>query len=153
MFFKIRCIGFTSRRLKLLGITRSTLASHICSTDSIPWVHHLREEGSLDYDGRLVRLQVYLNFNTNIHRQQAPFSGAVAGEQVIKIWSFIAFCVIFNFLLVFLHLLTFDHPQKQSNLVCLTLIFLDLFLLSIFCMFCLLLTLTGDGRLPLQQTR
>jgi hypothetical protein len=24
----------------------------------IPWVHHLREEGSLDYDGRLVRLQV-----------------------------------------------------------------------------------------------
>jgi hypothetical protein len=53
--------------------------------DSILWVHHLRKEGSLDYDGRLVRLQVYLNFNTNIHRQQAPFSGTVAGEQVIKI--------------------------------------------------------------------
>jgi hypothetical protein len=44
--------------LKLLGFTRSTLASHICSTDSIPWVHHSREEGSLDYDGGLVRLQV-----------------------------------------------------------------------------------------------
>jgi hypothetical protein len=41
---------------------------------------HLREEGSLDYDGRLVRLQVQLKFDTNIHRQQAPFSGAVAGE-------------------------------------------------------------------------
>jgi hypothetical protein len=24
----------------------------------IPWVHHSREEGSLDYDERLVRLQV-----------------------------------------------------------------------------------------------
>jgi hypothetical protein len=46
------------RRLKLLGFTRSTFASHICSTDLIPWVHHSREEGSLDYDGRLVRLQV-----------------------------------------------------------------------------------------------
>jgi hypothetical protein len=51
---------------------------------------------------RLLSLQVYLMFNTIIHRQQAPFSGAVAGEQVIKIRSFIAFCVIFSFLLVFL---------------------------------------------------
>jgi hypothetical protein len=39
--------------------------------DSIPWVHHSREEGSLDYDGRLVRLQVYLKFSTIIHRQQS----------------------------------------------------------------------------------
>jgi hypothetical protein len=84
-----------------LDFNRSTLASHICSTDSIPWVHHSREEGSLDYDGRLVRLQVYLNLNMNIYRQQAPFSGAVAGGLVIKIRSFIAFCVIFSFLLVF----------------------------------------------------
>jgi hypothetical protein len=30
---------------------------------------HLREEGSLDYDGGFVRLQVHLNFNTNIHCQ------------------------------------------------------------------------------------
>jgi hypothetical protein len=70
MFFKKRCIGFTFWRSKFLGFIRSTLASHICSTDSIPWVHHSREEGSLDYDGRLVRLQVYLKFNTIIHRQQ-----------------------------------------------------------------------------------
>jgi hypothetical protein len=42
----------------------------MCSTDSIPWVHHSREEGSLDYDGRLVLLQVYLNFNMNIYRQK-----------------------------------------------------------------------------------
>jgi hypothetical protein len=52
-----------------------------CSTDSIPLVHHSREEGSLDYDGRLVRYQVYLKFNTNIYRQEAPFSGAVAGNK------------------------------------------------------------------------
>jgi hypothetical protein len=38
----------------------------------------------------------------NIHRQEAPFSGAVAGEQVTNIRSFIAFCVIFRFLLDFL---------------------------------------------------
>jgi hypothetical protein len=85
-----------------LGFNRSTLASHICSTDSIPWVHHSREEGSLDYDGRLVRSQVYLNFNTIIHRQQAPFSGAVAGEQVIKIRSFVTFLCNFQFSFSFL---------------------------------------------------
>jgi hypothetical protein len=62
-----------------------------CSTDLIPWVHHSREEGSLDYDGRLVRLQVLTNFDTTINRQQAPFSGAVAEEQAIKIQSSIAY--------------------------------------------------------------
>jgi hypothetical protein len=41
---------------------------------------HLREEGSLDYDGGLVRLQVQTKLDTHIHCQQAPFSGAVAGE-------------------------------------------------------------------------
>jgi hypothetical protein len=41
-----------------------------------------------------------MNFDTTINRQQAPFSGIVAGEQVIKIWSFIAilrFSVFFYF--------------------------------------------------------
>jgi hypothetical protein len=70
-----------------------------CSTDSIPWVHHSREEGSLDYEGGFVRLQIHMKFDTNIHRQQAPFSSAVAGEQAIKIRSSIAFFVsIFQFL-------------------------------------------------------
>jgi hypothetical protein len=67
---------------------------------------HLREEGSLDYDGGFVRLQVHLKFSTNIHNQQAPFSCVVVGEQVIKIQSFIAFCVIFSFLLVFIFVST-----------------------------------------------
>jgi hypothetical protein len=56
-------------------------------------------------------------------------------------------------LFFFLHLLNFDHPQNTSNLVCLTLVFVDLFLLSSFCILCLLLTLTGDGWLPLQETQ
>jgi hypothetical protein len=78
-------------------------------------------------------LQVYLKFNMIIHRQQAPFSGAVAWDQVIKIQSFIAFCVIFSFLLVFLFASTnFLSSSNQSNLVCLTLVFLDLFLLFVF---------------------
>jgi hypothetical protein len=88
-------------KIKVLDFIRLIIASHI-----VPRIRylgsHLREEGSLDYDRGFVRLQVHLEFNTNIHRQEAPFSGAVAGEQVIKIRSFIAFCVIFSFLLVFL---------------------------------------------------
>jgi hypothetical protein len=95
-----------------------------------------------------------MKFDMNINCQRAPLSNAVAVEQVIKIRSFIALCVISIFYwFFFLHLLTFDHPQNQSSLVCLTLVFLDLFFLFHFCIFCLSLTLTGDGRLHLQQTR
>jgi hypothetical protein len=42
---------------------------------------HLREEGSLDYDWGLVRLQVQMNFDKTINHQQAPLSGTVAGEK------------------------------------------------------------------------
>jgi hypothetical protein len=38
-----------------------------------------------------------MKFDTHVHRQQAPFSGAVAGEQVIKVRYFIAFCEYFQF--------------------------------------------------------
>jgi hypothetical protein len=39
-----------------------------------------------------------MNFDTIINRQQAPFSGAVAGEQAIKIRSSIALIMnIFQF--------------------------------------------------------
>jgi hypothetical protein len=62
----------------------------------------LREEGPLSYNGGLVHLQVQSKLDTHIHRQQAPFSGVVAVEQVIKIKSFIAFVNIFSFLLVFI---------------------------------------------------
>jgi hypothetical protein len=57
------------------------------------------EEGSLDYDGGFVRLQIHMNFDTIIYRQQVPFSGAVAGEQAIKIQSSIAYFSVF--LLIF----------------------------------------------------
>jgi hypothetical protein len=40
--------------------------------DSIPWVHHSREEGSLDYDGGFVHLQIHMNFDTIIYRQHSP---------------------------------------------------------------------------------
>jgi hypothetical protein len=89
-------------KIKVPSFIRLILALHICSTDSIPWGSHLREEGSLDYDEGFVCLHVHLNFNTNIHCQQAPFPGAVAGEQVIKIRSFSAFCIILRFPLVLL---------------------------------------------------
>jgi hypothetical protein len=66
-----------------------------CSTELIPWVNHSREEGSLNYDGGFVRLQIHMNFDTIIYRQQASFSGAVAGEQAIKIQSSIAYFSVF----------------------------------------------------------
>jgi hypothetical protein len=67
---------------------------------------HIREEGSLGYDDGLVRLRVQTKLDTYFNRQQAPFSGAVAGGQVINIQSSIAFVNIFSFLLNFLlHLL------------------------------------------------
>jgi hypothetical protein len=76
---------------------------------------HLREEGSLDYDGGLVRLQVQTNFDMIINHQQAPFSGAVAGEQLIKIQSSIAFVNIFSFSLDFSFAsLNFVHPQNKK---------------------------------------
>jgi hypothetical protein len=38
----------------------------------------LREEGSLDYDGGLVRLQVQMKLDTHIHHQQAATEAANA---------------------------------------------------------------------------
>jgi hypothetical protein len=77
----------------------------------------LREEGSLDYDGGLVRLQAQTKLDTHIHRQQAPFSGAVSGEQVIKIQSSIVFVNIFSFSLDFsfasLNLIILKTKQKS----------------------------------------
>jgi hypothetical protein len=83
--------------------------------DSIPWVHHSREEGSLDYDGGFVRLQIHMNFDTIIYRQQAPCSGAVAGEQAIKIQSSIAlfFSFSFDFLLHLLNLIILKKKKKS----------------------------------------
>jgi hypothetical protein len=57
------------------------------------------EEGSLDYDTGFVRLQIHMNIDKIIHRQQAPFFGAVAGEQAIKKQSSIAYFSVF--LLIF----------------------------------------------------
>jgi hypothetical protein len=58
-----------------------------------------------------------MNFDTNIHRQQAPFSGAVAGEQAIKIQSSITYFFSFSFDF-FLHLLSFIIlKNKKINLI------------------------------------
>jgi hypothetical protein len=43
---------------------------------------HLREEGSLDYDGGLVCLQVQTNFDTIINRQQPPPAPRQPGGQL-----------------------------------------------------------------------
>jgi hypothetical protein len=39
-----------------------------------------------------------MKFDTNIHRQQAPFSGAIAGEQAIKIQSIISYFSVSPFI-------------------------------------------------------
>jgi hypothetical protein len=57
-----------------------------------------------------------MNFDTIIYRQQAPFSGTVAGEQAIKIQSSIAyFSFSFNFLLHLLSLIILK--KKKINLI------------------------------------
>jgi hypothetical protein len=49
---------------------------------------HLREEGSLDYDGGLVFLQVQMNFDTIINRQQPPTVASVAqGAGRVHAWE------------------------------------------------------------------
>jgi hypothetical protein len=60
-----------------------------------------------------------MKFDTNIHCQQAPFSGAVAGEEAIKIRSSIALLVnIFQFFYFLLHLLTLIILKKKKiNLI------------------------------------
>jgi hypothetical protein len=89
-----------------------------------------------------------MNFDTIIYRQQAPFSGAIAREQAIKIQSSIAYFSVF-LLISFLHLLSLiilKRKQNQSNLVLINPNFS-------FVRFLFLLTLTGDGWLPLQETQ
>jgi hypothetical protein len=54
-----------------------------------------------------------MNFDTINYRQQAPFSGAVAGEQAIKIQSSIAYFSVFLFSFASL---MFDHPQKEKKI-------------------------------------
>jgi hypothetical protein len=59
-----------------------------------------------------------VNFDTIINHQQAPFSGAVAGGQAIKIQSSIAFFeYFFSFSFYFLLHLNFDHPQKEKKII------------------------------------
>jgi hypothetical protein len=55
-----------------------------------------------------------MKFDTTINRQQVPFSGAIAGEQAIKIQSSIAyFSFSFDFLL---HLLTLIILKKKKKI-------------------------------------
>jgi hypothetical protein len=61
-----------------------------------------------------------MKFDTNIHRQQAPCSGAIVGVQAIKIQSSIALLVnIFSFSFDFLlHVLTLIILKKKKiNLI------------------------------------
>jgi hypothetical protein len=90
-----------------------------------------------------------MNFDTTRNHEQAPFSGAVAREQVIKIQSSIAFVNIFSFSLDFsFAFLNFDHPQNKKNQyrVMLNPSFHLGFVYILF-----IATLTRDGWLYLQQ--
>jgi hypothetical protein len=58
-----------------------------------------------------------MNFDTTINRQQAPFSGTVAGEQAIKIRSSIAYFSVFLSIFL-LHLLSLIILKKKKiNLI------------------------------------
>jgi hypothetical protein len=72
------------------------------STDSIPWVHHSREEGSLEYDGGFVHLQIYVNFDTIIYHQKTTLSNEERKE----------FCEFLHFLKV-----PSGYPSNSKRLV------------------------------------
>jgi hypothetical protein len=56
------------------------------------------------------------DFDTTINRQQAPFPGAVAGEEVIKIQSSLHLWIFSVFLLIFLlHLSILIIPRTKKN--------------------------------------
>jgi hypothetical protein len=86
--------GPTCRRGKDLEDS-GTRITH-CSTDSIPWVRTWGKKGPLTMMEDLSACK-----STWSLIRIYTVSCAVAGEQVIKIRSFIAFCIIFSFLLVF----------------------------------------------------
>jgi hypothetical protein len=105
-----------SKRKSFLALLDWILALHIVPQIRYLRFLHLREEESLDYDTGFVHLQIHVNFDISINRQQAPFSGAVVGEQAIKIQYSIAFCEYFQFFFWFSFAsLKFDHPQKEKN--------------------------------------
>jgi hypothetical protein len=54
------------------------LALHIVPRIRYLGFSHLREEGSLDYDGGFVRLQIQTNFDTTINRQHSTHVELVA---------------------------------------------------------------------------
>jgi hypothetical protein len=69
-------------KIKVLGYNRLVLASHICSTDSIPWVHTRRKKGPLattedlsacKYKQNLIR--IYTVNNVVVKGKQAAASG------------------------------------------------------------------------------
>jgi hypothetical protein len=58
-----------------------------------------------------------MTFDTTFSRQQAPFSGTVPGEQVVKIQSSIVFVNIFSFSLdLSFASLNFDHHQNKKSI-------------------------------------
>jgi hypothetical protein len=63
-------------------ILRYTLFHRFDTLDS-----HLREEGSLDYDGGLVRLQVQPKFDTHIDRQQQRYIKRISSISIVT-WEF-----------------------------------------------------------------
>jgi hypothetical protein len=78
----------------------------------------------------------------------SPFSGVVAGEQVIKIQSSLHLWIFLIFLLIFLlHLLILINLKTKKNQS--KVVLNPSFLLVLFCLY--FLTLTRDGQLHLQQ--
>jgi hypothetical protein len=62
------------RRSSLAHSLDWILALHIVPRIRYLGFSHFREEGSLDYDGGFVRLQIQMNFDTTINRQQPHIS-------------------------------------------------------------------------------
>jgi hypothetical protein len=151
----IRCI----RVLSIEDWSYLALLDHLLRHTFVPRIRYLGfttrgKKGPLTTTGDLPACNSKQTLIQLLTVNKPLFLAPLPGNKGSRFVLLLPFCdFLFSFSLCFLHLLTFDHPQNQSNLVCLTLVLLDLFLLFVFVYFYLSLTLTGDGRLPLQQTR
>jgi hypothetical protein len=140
-------------KIKVLVFIRSILASHI-----VPRIRYLGfitrgKKGPLTTTEDLSACKSTWSL-IRIYTVNKPlFLAPLPRNKWSRFDFFIAFCVIFSFLLVFLFSSTNFWSSSKSIYSSLSNpSFLRSVFIFHFCIFCLSLTLTGDGRLPLQQT-
>jgi hypothetical protein len=127
----IRCI----RVLSLEDLSCLALLDCLLRHTFVPRIRYLgfttrRKKGPLTTTGDLSACKSTRTLIQQLTVNKPLFLAPLPGNKWSRFDLLLFFCEFqFSFKFFFFHLLNFDHPQNKSNLVCLTLVFLDLFLL------------------------